>query len=106
MLQWLKQLYWDIKYGPKRFFSIRTEGLDRVLEILGKQFRWRRRLSRYEKILYDTRFSADFSEEDQRYYLDCQSQEHLGKKIDWNNPQTFNEKLQWLKLYYHNPLMT
>ncbi len=23
----------------------------------------------------------------------------LGKKLDWNNPKTFNEKLQWLKLY-------
>lgn len=24
----------------------------------------------------------------------------LGKKLDLKNPQTFNEKLQWLKLYY------
>ena len=26
-----------------------------------------------------------------------------GKRINWNNPQTFNEKLQWLKLYDRNP---
>lgn len=106
MLQWLKQLYWDIKYGPKRVFSIRKEGLDRVLEILGAQFRWRRRLTRYETLLYYTRFRDDLSEEDQRYYLNCQFQERLGRTINWDNPQTFNEKLQWLKLYYHNPLMT
>ena len=106
MLQSLKQLYWDIKYGPKRFFSIRKEGLDRVLEILGKQWRWKRRLSRFERILYFDRFSDDFSEEDQRYYLDCCYKEKFGKTINWDNPQTFNEKLQWLKLYYHNPLMT
>ena len=35
-----------------------------------------------------------------RYYL------HMGKKLNLNNPQTFNEKLQWLKLYDHNPLYT
>lgn len=27
-----------------------------------------------------------------------------GKKIDLNNPMTFNEKLQWLKLYWREPL--
>ncbi|MBQ3349638.1 MAG: hypothetical protein IJG38_04515 [Thermoguttaceae bacterium] len=106
MFQSLKQLYWDIKYGPKRVFSIRKEGVDRVLEILGKQWRWKRRLTRFERILYLDRYSDDFSEEDQRYYLDCCYREKTGKTINWDNPQTFNEKLQWLKLYYHNPLMT
>lgn len=27
----------------------------------------------------------------------------MGKKLDLENPQTFTEKLQWLKLYDHNP---
>lgn len=31
---------------------------------------------------------------------------HSGKKLSFRNPQTFNEKLQWLKYYYHNPIMT
>ncbi len=30
----------------------------------------------------------------------------MGKKLDLNNPQTFNEKLQWLKINDHNPLYT
>lgn len=30
----------------------------------------------------------------------------MGKSINWNNPQTFNEKLQWLKLYDRNSLYT
>ncbi len=30
----------------------------------------------------------------------------MGKKLDLENPQTFNEKLNWLKLYDHNPLYT
>lgn len=28
------------------------------------------------------------------------------KKINWKNPQTFNEKLQWLKLYNHRNIYT
>ena len=28
----------------------------------------------------------------------------LHKKMHWNNPVTFNEKLQWLKLYDHRPI--
>ena len=30
----------------------------------------------------------------------------LGKKLNLTNPTTFNEKLQWLKLYDHNPEYT
>ena len=30
----------------------------------------------------------------------------FGRSIDLDNPQTFNEKLNWLKLNYHNPIMT
>lgn len=30
----------------------------------------------------------------------------MGYKLDLRNPKTFNEKLQWLKLYNHNPLYT
>lgn len=29
-----------------------------------------------------------------------------GKKLNLKNPKTLNEKLQWLKLYDHNPLYT
>ena len=30
----------------------------------------------------------------------------LGYELNLENPKTFNEKLQWLKLYYHDPLIT
>jgi hypothetical protein len=30
----------------------------------------------------------------------------FGKKIHWKAPKTFNEKLQWLKVYDHNPVYT
>ena len=30
----------------------------------------------------------------------------MGKKLNLKNPQTYNEKLNWIKLYDHNPLYT
>lgn len=30
----------------------------------------------------------------------------LGRKLNLNTPELFNDKLQWLKIYYHNPLLT
>jgi len=32
--------------------------------------------------------------------------DYCGKTPNLDNPKTFSEKLQWMKLYYHNPLMT
>ena len=40
------------------------------------------------------------------YIIKKQFKEALGYEINLENPKSFNEKLQWLKLYYHNPLMT
>lgn len=39
-------------------------------------------------------------------YLDCLYRLHFNKRIDWENPKTFNEKLQWLKLYDRKPEYT
>ncbi len=39
-------------------------------------------------------------------YLKINYKLHMGKKLDLNSPQTFNEKLQWLKLRDRNPLYT
>lgn len=37
-------------------------------------------------------------------YLKLVYRGEMGKRLDLEHPQTFNEKLQWLKLYDHNPL--
>ena len=39
-------------------------------------------------------------------YLKLRYKYYTGKKLNLKNPQTFNEKLQWLKLYDRNPLYT
>lgn len=41
-----------------------------------------------------------------RFYCSWKYKKYFGKKLNLNNPQTFNEKLQWLKLYDRNPLYT
>ena len=37
-------------------------------------------------------------------YLSFLFKRRLGYSMDWNNPQSFNQKLQWMKLYDKNPL--
>lgn len=41
-----------------------------------------------------------------KLYLKLMYRFIMGKKLNLNNPKTFNEKLQWLKLYSRDPLYT
>lgn len=41
-----------------------------------------------------------------KYYLKLLYFSKMKKKLNLDNPKTFNEKLQWLKLYDRNPLYT
>lgn len=41
-----------------------------------------------------------------KYYLSVLWRLSMGYKLDWGNPKTYNEKLQWLKLNDRNPLYT
>lgn len=43
---------------------------------------------------------------DDKKYLEFIYKEHIGKELNLDSPKTFNEKLQWLKLYDRNPLYT
>lgn len=39
-------------------------------------------------------------------YLKLKFKASMGKRLNLKNPQTYSEKLQWLKLYYRNPEYT
>lgn len=41
-----------------------------------------------------------------RLYLELQWAKSGLKPFDWRNPQTLNQKIQWLKLHDHNPIYT
>lgn len=39
-----------------------------------------------------------------KLYLSILFKQRLGYSMDWKNPQSWNQKLQWMKLYDRNPL--
>lgn len=41
-----------------------------------------------------------------KVYLNRKFKSVFGRNVNWKNPVTFNEKLQWLKVYDRNPLYT
>lgn len=49
------------------------------------------------------KFSKLFSDE---LFVKLNFKLRMGQKLSLRNPKTYNEKLQWLKLYYHNPELT
>ena len=64
----------------------------------------KRKLSKYDEI-YARRFDG-LAPNEIRYCLEQQFMRSVGYPLNLDNPKTFNEKLQWLKFYYRNPLMT
>lgn len=63
-----------------------------------------KKLSKYDKI-YAKRFNG-LTIKEARYILEYQFKNMAGYDLNLDNPKTFNEKIQWLKLYYRDPLMT
>lgn len=61
--------------------------------------------SPYKRILYLSKLGF-YDRMDDKKYLQKLYKAALGKELDWDNPQTFNEKLQWLKLYDRKPIYT
>lgn len=55
--------------------------------------------------VYGKRFSG-LTQKELEFCVKSQYKMWHGKKLNLKNPQTFNEKLCWEKLYYWNPLMT
>lgn len=60
--------------------------------------------SKFDRI-YARRFRG-LTDSEIRYCLEELFMKHVGYHPDLDNPKTFNEKLNWLKLYSPNPLMT
>ena len=60
---------------------------------------------RYEQ-LRKKRFNHDFSFADKVEMVSERFEKITGYPLNLKHPRTFNEKLQWLKLYHSDPLMT
>ena len=58
-------------------------------------------LQYFTEWLLTRKFSRSF---DDKLYIKMMYYAKLGKRLNIEHPHTFNEKIQWLKLYDHNPL--
>ena len=48
----------------------------------------------------------NYSDKDRKWYIQQLFIRDVGYFPNIDNPKTFNEKIHWLNLYYHNPLIT
>ena len=55
---------------------------------------------------YAKRFDNSFNQSDLECCVSNIYEFRIGKKLDLNNVKTFNEKLNWLKCFYHDDRMT
>jgi len=79
-----------------RLFNFVKRALKKLFKLFFK--------TKFEKI-FDKRFDGLSNEELKFCILEQYKQWH-GVYPNLENPKSFNEKLTWEKLYYHNPLMT
>lgn len=89
----------------KIFDFIRTRDGHRKLYFFDKKILSYKVPCKYRR-LYKRRFENNLTEEEIKYILEVQFETRVGYKLNLDNPKTYNEKIQWLKFYYHNPLMT
>ena len=68
-------------------------------KIRNKFFWFIRKIKKYWNLAF-FRYASD------KAYIKKKYREKFGKELNLKNPQTFNEKLQWLKLYHRKPLFT
>lgn len=91
----------------KIFQKIKKDNGRRQIYFCGvKIFSYKKKkaLSKYD-LVYAKRFNG-LAESEIRFCLEEQFKWDIKYPLNFNNPKTFNEKIQWLKLYYHDPLMT
>ena len=74
-----------------------------------------RRLTMFKQILNYAKHPSDLLKDldnhhiikiNDKTYLKIRYKRRTGKKLNLRHPKTFNEKLQWLKLYDHNQKYT
>ena len=59
-----------------------------------------------DKFFRYTLYNSNIPHKQKRWFIEYQVSKWLGYFINLDNPKTFNEKINWTKLYYRNPDMT
>ena len=76
----------------------------KVITIAGFKIKIRKK-TKLDKLL-ERKYDPKLSLRDKKYIIEHQFERAVGYKPDIDNPKSFNEKLQWLKLYNEDPLLT
>lgn len=91
----------------KLFSKERLANGRRYIYFLGiKVFSYTKKQKDAWQELYNRRFDKNISLSDKKKIIAHQFKHTHGVEPDLENPKTFNEKLQWIKLYDHNPIYT
>jgi len=61
------------------------------------------KLNKWLQLYVNSKYSKKLSDEN---YVKLQFRAFMNKRLNLKKPVTYNEKIQWLKLYDHNPLYT
>ena len=92
----------------QKIFSIKNQTHKfkkyKVITIAGLKIKIHKK-SKLEKLLA-RKYDPNLSLKDKKYIIEHQFEQAIGYKPNLDNPKTFNEKLNWLKLNYENSLMS
>ncbi len=111
--KYFKSVYSNLDKQQKKIFlqnifSVKNEFSNnkryRVFTIFGIKFKFKRK-DKLTKLL-ERKFDPNLSIEDKKYIISQEFEKNIGYKLDFNNPKTFNEKIQYLKLFYKDPKLT
>lgn len=92
----------------EKIFSVKNEYINnkkyKIITILGLKIK--KTVSSKFIQINNEKYKRELTLDEKIFYLKTIFKNTLGYELNLNEPKTFNEKLQWLKLYDHNPLMT
>lgn len=87
----------DIYFEFKLFYGVlKMNGLKKIWNILTDSD---------IRFLYFSKHGF-YNKKPDKEYLTRMFSARMHQKMDWDNPQTYNQKLQWLKLYDRKPIYT
>ncbi len=100
----------------EKVFSIKNEDIYKVITILGLEFKIKSEklkqkleaIEKENKLIEQKEYELRKNLPEEKYpeYLQDWFYQRTGEFLDFDNPQTFNEKIQWLKLYDSTPIKT
>jgi len=102
------ELYYNFRIFSKNFRIFRIFDFFKIINNINEHLKLctSRTESASRGNLFFWKNRNKFTQKEKIWYISQQFYERLGYFPDLVNPKTFNEKLNWMKLHYYNPLET